>query len=410
MAEKPRPEGASQLDRPLPVLSWAMYDFANTIFYAVVATRYLGVHLKELTGRHFVLFYAFFPSMAAAAFLAPALGRWAGAQARSRTAVFVLTVLCCLATTGLGFARSAGALLVLFAFAQAFYQLALVPYNNLLPSVASPSRMGLVSGLGVGVGYAGVLVSLPVAHYAVERFGGEEALAFGPAYLTAGVLFFLFTLPIFLFVPERATVTAEGPLRFRDAMRLMKHKPSRRFVLGNFLCSDALNAVLVLIAVYLESRYRCTGSTLLALLLWFNVSAMISGVLFGFLTDRIEARRAMPFAAVLLLAGVGAAHFSGRLSAAFWMIVLLGGPGVAGLWVAGRKWVVQLAPEGEVGTLFGFYGLSNKLSLVNLALFTWLADRTGGYTASVLVLMGSLVLGTGVLLSVPRVAGEDEAS
>ena len=390
--------------------SWVLYDFANTIFYAVVATRYLGVHLKQLTGRHFVLFYAFFPSMAAAALLAPAVGRWAGARSRSRSAVFGLTLLCCLATAAMGFARSALVLLVLFALAQVFYQLALVPYNNLLPSVASPRRMGLVSGLGVGVGYAGVLASLPAAHFVVERFGDEEAGAFGPAYLTAAVLFFLFTLPLFLFVPERRTVTAEGPLRLRDALKLMGHGPSRRFVLGNFLCSDALNAVLVLIAVYLESRYRCTGAALLALLLWLNVSAMVSGVLFGLLTDRFEPRRTMPLAAFFLLAGVGAAHFGGRLSIAFWGIVLLGGPGVAGLWVAGRKWVVQLAPEGEVGTLFGFYGLSNKLSLVNLALFTWLADRTGGYTASVAVLMGSLALGAAVLLAVPGAAGGREGS
>ena len=65
----------------------------------------------------------------------------------------------------------------------------------------------------------------------------------------------------------------------------------------------------------------------------------------------------------------------------------VGGPGVAGLWVAGRKWVVELAPPGDVGTLFGFYGFSNKLSLLNLTLFSFLADWTGGYTSSVVVLL-----------------------
>jgi len=85
--------------------------------------------------------------------------------------------------------------------------------------------------------------------------------------------------------------------------------------------------------------------------------------------------------------------------------VLLGGPGVAGLWVAGRKWVVQLAPKGDVGTLFGFYGMSNKLSLLNMVLFTLLADWTGGYTASVGVLVASLVAGIAVLLTVPGARG-----
>ena len=83
-------------------------------------------------------------------------------------------------------------------------------------------------------------------------------------------------------------------------------------------------------------------------------------------------------------------------------MVLLGGPGVAGLWVAGRKWVVQLAPSGKVGSLFGFYGLSNKLSLVNLTLFSQLADLTGSYTPSMGVLVISLILGILILPSVPR--------
>jgi MFS-type transporter involved in bile tolerance (Atg22 family) len=98
---------------------------------------------------------------------------------------------------------------------------------------------------------------------------------------------------------------------------------------------------------------------------------------------------------------VGITHCTSNLDVAFWVIVLMGGPGVAGIWVAGRKWVVQLAPEGDVGTLFGFYGLSNKLSLMNLVLFTLLADLTGGYTASVGVLILSLSCGIAILLTVP---------
>jgi len=55
-------------DRPLPVASWVLYDFANTIFYAVVVTRYLPLQLTELTGKHFYINLGFYPSMIAAAF------------------------------------------------------------------------------------------------------------------------------------------------------------------------------------------------------------------------------------------------------------------------------------------------------------------------------------------------------
>jgi MFS-type transporter involved in bile tolerance (Atg22 family) len=162
-----------------------------------------------------------------------------------------------------------------------------------------------------------------------------------------------------------------------------------------------LNALLILISVYLINQLKFNGSQILDLFVYLNISALVSGIGLGFLTDRLSASKVMPLAAVSLALGVAITHFSGVDDVAFWSMVLLGGPGVAGIWVAGRKWVVQLAPKGDVGTLFGFYGLSNKLSILNLILFTTLADVTGGYTASVVVLLASLVAGISVLLTVP---------
>ncbi|MHC4945359.1 MAG: MFS transporter [Planctomycetota bacterium] len=380
--------------------SWVLYDFANTIFYAVVVTRYLPLQLKKLTDQHFILNVGFFPSMLAAAFLAPWIGRWVGSRGVSRKAVAFFTIACCLFTAGLGFTSHVALLLIFFAFAQVFYQVGLVPYNNLLPSVASRRRMGLVSGLGVGIGYAGVIVSLFVADWIIQRMGDPDD--YRPAYFVAAILFFVFTIPLLLFVREKPTVDQEKKLGFGAVLELLKDRVCRRFVIGNFLCSDALNAVLALITVYLVFGKGFDDARLLHLLIVLNVAAMVAGVLFGLLTDRVTPRMTMPLAAALLASAVGITHYTSNLDVAFWAIVLMGGPGVAGIWVAGRKWVVQLAPEGDVGTLFGFYGLSNKLSLMNLILFTLLADLTGGYTASVGVLILSLICGIVILLTVPN--------
>lgn len=386
-------------DQVLPVSSWVLYDFANTIFYAIVVTRYLPVQLERLTGKHTTLLLGFFPAMFAAAFLAPWLGRWVGSRGASKKTVGLLTVAACVFTAGLGITDEVWVLLVCFAFAQVLYQLALVPYNNLLPSVASERRMGIVSGLGVGIGYGGVIVSLYIAHHVISAFsdGSSES----PAYIVAAILFFLFTLPLLFWVKETVTVDSEKTVSFREVAKVLKDRICRRFVIGNFLCADALNALLAMISVYLVNELAFDGDRLLDLFIVLNVSALISGILLGFLTDRFSASRIMPLAAASLAACVAVAHFSHDAEIAFWSIVLLGGPGVAGIWVAGRKWVVQLAPKGDVGTLFGFYGMSNKLSLLNMVLFTLLADLTGGYTASVGVLIVSLVAGISVLLTIP---------
>jgi MFS transporter, UMF1 family len=388
------------IDRALPITSWALYDFANTIFYAVVVTRYLPLQILEETGRHTSIYWGLFPAMLSAAFLAPWLGGYVERRGMSRRSVLVLTFCCVVCTALLSAAGSVVFLLALFALAQIFYQLALVPYNNLLPAVASPRLMGRVSGLGVGLGYAGVILSLWVVDALLVRYPG-----YGTAYKAAALLFFLFTIPFFLFVPEKKAQGRGLPLpRLFEFVALLKDPDRRRFIIGNFLCADALNAILIFISVYLKKGLGFEDASILDLLILLNVAALAGGLLCGYLTDRFSPRWTMVLAALLLGAAVGVAEFATLRSVAFWSIAVLGGPGVAGLWVAGRKWVVELSPGGKTGSLFGLYGLTNKLSLLNVILFAALADWTGSYSLSVLVLILSLLGGIFFLLRTGRPA------
>jgi len=386
--------GDPGVDRLLPVTSWALYDFANTIFYAVVVTLCLPPHILGMTGKHTFINWGFVPAMLAAAFVAPWLGGFVGHRGLSKKAVLLLTLLCAASTACLAAVRSPWALVGVFAAAQVFYQLALVPYNNLLPAVASPGKMGRVSGLGVGLGYVGVIVSIWFVKKLMDVFPG-----YSTAYLAAAVLFALFTIPFWCFVPEKPLDRKTAPPRLRDSLSLLKNATRVRFVIGNFLCADALNAIFIFMVPFLSKGLGYDNETIIDTLIFLNLAAFPGGLLCGVLADLFTPRRTMIVSAILLGSAIGIAQFSGLEAITFWSIVLLGGPGVAGLWVAGRKRVVQLAPEGETGSLFGVYGLTNKLSLVNFIFFSLLADLTGGYTWSVIVLLASLALGVAFLWS-----------
>lgn len=380
--------------RGLNITSWALYDFANTAFYAVVVTRYLPLHVMELTGgKHYFINFGFYPAMIAAAFLAPWLGGSVGRIGFSKRCVIGLTCLCVLFTTLMTMARDPWALVGLFALAQVSYQLALVPYNNLLPTLASRQRLGTVSGIGVGLGYLGVVVSLPIAQKMMDSYPG-----YGTAYLTAACLFLLFSLPLFLIVPEKQSEGGRVQMpRLADFTRLLREPRRRWFIIGNFLCADALNAIFVFMVVFFKNDLGFGTQAITRTIIWLNIAALAGGIAWGPLTDRITPRRAMITAALFLGAAIGIAEFFRSEGLTFWSMILLGGPGVAGLWVAGRKWVVQLAPPGEMGSLFGLYGMTNKLSLVNAVIFALLADLTGEYVWSVLVILLSLVVGAGIL-------------
>jgi len=406
-------------NRLLPGSSWVLYDFANTIFYAVVVTRYYPEHILRETGSHLCINLGFFPAMLAAAFLAPWLGRYVGRRGFSKRSVVVLTLFCTIATACLGLAETPWKMVILIAVAQVFYQLALVPYNNLLPAVASTEWMGRLSGIGVGAGYAGVIVSLCLVDWLMQAHGGDgasgtegsgEETAYWLAYLVAAVLFLLFTLPLLFFVPEKKPERSTALPAFKEFAGLLRDKMRRRFIIGNFLCADAMNAVFFFIVVYLEEGFGFDGSMILELLIFLNIAACAGGVASGFAADRFTPRIVMILAVSCLFAAIALAQFSGTSSVVFWSIVLLGGPGVAGIWVAGRKWVVDLSPGGETGAFFGLYGLTNKLSILNAPLFALLADVTDDYLCSALLLLVSLLVGVGFLISSRRCASTAPSS
>ena len=56
-------------------VSWAFYDFANTIYSAIVVTFYLTLYMtKELGSSNFLIGSATFASMIFSAFISPFLG------------------------------------------------------------------------------------------------------------------------------------------------------------------------------------------------------------------------------------------------------------------------------------------------------------------------------------------------
>jgi UMF1 family MFS transporter len=156
------------------------------------------------------------------------------------------------------------------------FQVGLIFYNALLPVVAHPDNQGKVSGLGVGVGYLGVLLALlivmpligPIGEWVAGAGADEEtvkALGRRSAFVLAGGLFLLFALPCLFLVPERKVAGAEPPswalvkreLRpVLDTFKGLRHdKVLLLFFLGNFACVDTLNTAIAFFASFIENTF-----------------------------------------------------------------------------------------------------------------------------------------------------------
>jgi UMF1 family MFS transporter len=356
---------------PRHALAWATYDFANTIYSAVVVTVYLPLYVTHLMGRNAPVGLAATASMIVAGFVTPLLGLWADRTGRAKRYLFASTLLCVLATASLSFLPRVGWMLPAFALANLLFHASLVFYNTLLPCVAPPEKQGFVSGIGTGLGYFGVLLALPVAHM-VDSLWGRKWV-----FLLAASLFLLFSLPLFLRVPDTQATPAGRQSLKAHLKELAGNRNFVRFLAGNFFLVDALNACILWLSVFLAKVYGVTQGVLIQTLLALNFSAFLYGLIFGHVTDRMGSKKALLISLVLLALTLAGLALIPSLAWARVFILIFGGGAAAGIWTAGRKMVIDLAPEERRGEYFGFYGFTTKVSALGSLVVSVLADFFG---------------------------------
>ena len=77
----------------------------------------------------------------------------------------------------------------------------------------------------------------------------------------------------------------------------------------------------------------------------------------------------------------------------------VGAFGLAGVWTAGRKMIVLLAPPERIGEFFGLYGITVKLSVLGYATYSLVGDAYGCKPA-MLAQSIQLLIGLGCLAMV----------
>ncbi|MBI4971629.1 MAG: MFS transporter [Candidatus Omnitrophica bacterium] len=385
-------------------VSWAFYDLANTIYSAAVVTVFLPLYVNSLTHLNVLMGAAATVAMILAGLFSPALGAVTDATGRTKRYLIIATIICCLAVFFIALPLPLAGILTFFVVAHFFYHLSLVYYNSLLPVVAPPERQGWVSGLGVGLGYAGVLVALPIGYWVEKNFGTRFVFPAVALSFLAG------TIPLALFVPERAVehpqkfqwrlVGLELKEVFQTLRSLPRHPNIFFFLVGNFFVMEAVNAVILWLSVFIKFSFKLTQGQLILVLVAANLSACVFGFVIGFFTDRIGALKATIASALALFGALLFLMFSHNPFLALGALLIFGSLGLAGTWVAGRRVLIELSPPEKLGEFFGLYGMTSKLACFSMALFALLADRFG-FRMAILELLAVLAIGLVFLTKVP---------
>jgi UMF1 family MFS transporter len=348
--------------------SWALYDFANTIFSMNIVSTYFVLWLtvdKNCPELYYSL--AFSVSIFCAAVSMPVLGEISDRLKRRVPFLIAFTLGCIFFTALLGLVKGVFWALLFFALANFCYQLAFVPYNALLPQVSTSSQtLGRTSGLGVSLGYLGAIIGINAVKPFHDRYG------ISATFLPTAGLFLLFALPSFIFIkdlPHRHVPGFELQIksafqRLRRNLHQIRQQPSLfRFLISAFLCLNGVNTVIIYMGVYARRVINFDVGEIVYFMSVSTVFAMAGSYAFGHLTDHWGSKKTFTLVIKLwcltvFLATIAVSRWM------FWLIGPLAGICMGATWVSVRTMLIEMVPEDKLGQMFGLFGLAGRFAAI----------------------------------------------
>jgi len=370
---------------PLPVtrreiVSWALYDFANSAFTTLIVTFIFSAYFAQSIAPDPIegaIWWtrAIQTSAIIVAVVMPILGAIADSGGLKKRLLFMATVSCVVLTAALFWMGPGDAWLaaLIFIGANVAYEITQVLYNSFLPEIATPQKMGRVSGFGWGVGYVGGLICLALALGMVTTWLPEtDYVNIRATSLLTALWFLVFSIPTFLYLrerqPRRPSPIIEhvhrGFSRIRDTGRnLSQYRQAVRFLVARLVYNDGLVTVFAMAAIYAGAEFGLVTSEILLLGIVVNVAAGISAIIFGFVNDRIGGKKTITVTLVGLIGTTGLAFFAPDRTW-FWVAAIFLGMMVGPNQAASRSLLASFVPQNKQAELFGFYAFSGKLASV----------------------------------------------
>jgi UMF1 family MFS transporter len=408
--------GLTRSGSSVEAAAWALYDFANTIFSFAIVSFAMGPWAVRALGEGpGTFFFTLAGSLAILlnAIVSPVLGAMSDRTGGRKRYLLVFTVGCVIPTALIGLLDIRLGLIA-FALANFSYQAALIYYDSLLSDVAQPAKRGRLSGIGVGLGYLGSIVSAVLYGLTTDADGLTTAASF----VLVASLFAVFAIPIFVLVRERRE-TAGVPFRIgaalgswrqmAETMRSARRVPGLlRFVVARFFYTDPVNTAIAVMSLFAINAVGFSEGESRGVLVILIVVAVLASFGWGYLADRWGPKRTL---LVVLASWVVGLLLIGLVldRTTFIIAGAILGSGLGGVAVTDRLLLLRLAPQERIGEMFGLFGLVGKLSAVvgpilygTIVLVLEPSLDRGAYQVAILSLLVLMLVGVWILRPVPE--------
>lgn len=365
--------------------AWALFDFGNSGFTTVVSTFVFSAYFTQAiapdatTG---TTLWGLATGIAGLiiAIASPISGAIADHTGRRKPWLAFFTLMCVLATAALWFAKpgadSIPLALTLVVFGTVGFEVGLVFYNTMLPNLTPPHRMGRVSGLAWGLGYAGGLICLVLALVGFIQadpppldLNTDDAEHVRATLLLTAVWIALFTWPLFAFTPDSPrkttplyTAVKQGILTLITTLRnARKNANSFRFLIARMIYIDGVNTMFAFGGVYAAGTFGMTLEDIIIFGIALNVTAGIGAAVFGWIDDRYGSKLTLTVSLTALsVSAIGV--LLAQTITQFWVTALIMSTFFGPVQAASRTFMARLAPPDMRGEMFGLYAVSGKVT------------------------------------------------
>jgi len=422
---------SSQPVGPMRQFAWSLYDWANSPFVAVIVTFVISAYFIEAVApgglpkaeqaaakAAATADWLFMQGLAAAvvAVLAPVLGAIADRGGRRKPWLLLLSVIVAVCSFLLWWVKPEAGdgllLLWLIAIAVIAFEMSMVFYNAMLPGLVREDFLGRLSGWAWALGYAGGLACLVLVLYGfiqteappfgLEKAGAEHVRIAGPI---VGIWMLVFALPLFLFVPDRASsgipigqAVREGLSQLKGTIvEVGKYREVVKFLLARLLFMDGINTLFIFGGPFAAAAFGMSVAEVAFFGILLNVTAGIGAFFFGWVDDKLGAKLTVLIGVFgICIVGVPLLLIETKL----WFYILGSCIGLffGPVQSASRSLMARMAPPGMETEMFGLFAFSGKATaFLGPLIAAFVINQTGSQHWGIATVLPFIFLG-GILL------------
>ncbi|HEX7776479.1 MAG TPA: MFS transporter [Parvibaculum sp.] len=434
--------------------AWVCYEWANQPYYSLVtiflfAPYFSATVIGDPVHGQAIWGYTQATAGIIIALTSPLLGAIADAAGRRKPWIVAFMGLCILGCFGLWLAVPGAAIVPVataLVIASIGMEFTIIFANAMLPTIASERRIGLLSGIGIGMGQLAAIVALIAVLIALQLPGVvhasfiPDAPVFGLSKAKfetdrivgpiSGVWFLVFMLPLLFLVPDQKSRNLSRLEAAQAGLKRLAHTIARArhfrnvalYLVSRMAFYDGMNAIFIFGGILAASTFHWGATEMAVYGVWATLFAALGAFVGGWTDQRFGSKAtliwSLAIAVVLFLALISidrdhiffivafpapaeAPAFTTVPQQVFLLIIagfaLMAGPTIA----SSRTMLARIAPVEMMTEFFGLYSLAGKATTFVAPLLIGIATAaSGSQRIGLMVVVPLIVLGIAMLLFV----------